>query len=509
MKTVKGQSECPEKHPSQRLDGCRSPSMWEKLAKWKAEKENLKRNSSVKTSSRQPFKVGRTQMRRGKVPARASEKIKLLVESNLNTNWTYRTSPRYSSCRKSVSHVKKSLCEKKLSSSQSVRKPHQARRETITLSAGDNTFSDKNICSHLNFKENDEKDIKVVPKERQKLQDRKLQSISKQKSSKVTKPRSSLQSKDIRSSNNTSSQKTLTNSKQKAQREGKLQKKKVEDKSVSVPAKDQTVSVSEEQTKLRLKLEQWLLAKGRTPSRATRFMKTPRAVCKVKQRVHDETHSSSYSNVLSVDEAMDACKDLLKEGCPPEYLSDWLDGLSAKLPCLQEVESFVSCRNLVLFAANDVAMTTHSPYLTSNSVEHQEEDSADAKKPASHQRRKSRRSSYQLLSPCEEVEESSVLKYQVREATPYFKRIHQALGQTSSTPSTMIVTPVRRSMRLSKRKSVSFASRQNNQLDTCVDSLNELPCGQEVQVVLRANRALEEEFGLVDEEPGQCITNNT
>lgn len=203
----------------------------------------------MKASSRQPFKVGHTTMRRGKVPARASEKIKLLVESNQNTNWTYRTSPRYASCRKSVSHVKKSLCEKKPSSNQSVRKPDQARRETITLSVGDNTFQDKNLRSHLTVKENDENDIKVVPKQRQKPQDRQLQSISKQKPSKVTKPKSSSQSKDVRKSSNISSQKTLTNSKQK--KESKLHMKKVGEESVKLPARDETVSVSEEQTKLR------------------------------------------------------------------------------------------------------------------------------------------------------------------------------------------------------------------------------------------------------------------
>lgn len=86
----------------------------EKLEQWRAEKR--KKQNVTKVSSKKPFKVCSTsaQQNNGRIPPKASERVKLLVESNFKTTWNYNTSPRHLNYRKS---------------SESVRKPRQSKEK--------------------------------------------------------------------------------------------------------------------------------------------------------------------------------------------------------------------------------------------------------------------------------------------------------------------------------------------------------------------------------------------
>lgn len=112
----------------------------EKLEKWKTEKKM--RQTSMKASTKKPFKAGSTSMQqnKGKVPSKASEKMKLLVESNLKTSWSYNTSPRHLNYRKTLASARRTpqQTEKRMNGKEnrkSVRKSTN-RRETLTLSTG-------------------------------------------------------------------------------------------------------------------------------------------------------------------------------------------------------------------------------------------------------------------------------------------------------------------------------------------------------------------------------------
>ncbi|XP_071847009.1 uncharacterized protein [Apostichopus japonicus] len=528
------------------LDQYRSPSMWEKLEKWKTEKKM--RQTSIKASTKKPFKAGSTSMQqnKGKVPSKASEKMKLLVESNLKTSWSYNTSPRHLNYRKTLASARRTpqQTDKRMNGKEnrkSVRKSTN-RRETLTLSTGkvkmdSRSKRDSKIVSQevskndtsnarretltlstgkkLNTQhEKQERDLKDEDEEndlRRELQvqrraakkrsantlggeqsGKKMNSVAERKDRRMTRERPWRQSK-------------VTNGGLGEERKLRAESHKwLHKTSLTKPSVHERPSTSQEGTQesIREKLEQWLIAKGKTPKRAAKFMKTPKVTTRSRMSLEEDEEATSLDNVLTVDEAMDACKNLLNEGCPAEYLFDWLTNIETKLPYLSDMESFLECRKTVQEAFNGQSIDEIIPEAIMDETKEVSIETVPGP-PATPTPRKPRRSCYQLLSPLGEHEESSAVKYQVRDATPYFKRIQQALGRTSDTPSTMIITPVRRSVRLSKRKSVSFASRERGEVDMCVSNLREiedLPLEEPVQLVLRSNRALEEEFDLNDEE---------
>nr|XP_054754131.1 cytoskeleton-associated protein 2-like [Lytechinus pictus] len=321
----------------------------------------------------------------------------------------------------------------------------------------------------------------------------------------------------------------------------------------NVPATAATL-VTPVQTKTKLdmkeRLDQWLIAKGKTPSRFHNFLgyessmqHTPlgnyqrRRSCTPhhgKDRRDTPGKGTQRTDGAPGHDTMKECLEMLEEGCPLEVMSIWLDGVVTKAPLIQQSAGYWLCRAKIaekksgdqaatecLFEAaefnpeplKDILDTLATYKLKLKmSLEEKSEETSSTNSPLRH-------------SPCldiqtpvahlefedEDLNQSSngeggerpgdshlSIKYSLKESTPYFARIHQTTGDFPPT-SCLLVTPVRRSARLdNKRRSVACLGTQLTRtpaVEDCMDSMSQVAANfPSAQLILRPNRALNEEF---------------
>ncbi|XP_071786571.1 uncharacterized protein [Asterias amurensis] len=294
---------------------------------------------------------------------------------------------------------------------------------------------------------------------------------------------------------------------------------------------------------MRHRLESWLAAKGKTPSRYSHvlnFKKTPADVRRRKianqraaksskrgtpslwQLDTEPSESNQDEVTTALNATMEECILLLQSDCPTEYVSEWLNSLVDKVPTIHRCAKYWLCR--ITIAQQEEQNANEIINIYERAVEEEAQPIQDVKDslqqyvikllnpivPTHHQDQSGASPEQPLLSTdevvtpearpvrSEQLLQSSVLKYCLTESTPLFDRIRKAIGEhlPATTPRLKLVTPVRRSIRLDQRRSVIPSSLLDH--DVCLASLDELQESGHQEFILRPNRALEAEF--LDEE---------
>eukprot|EP00057_Strongylocentrotus_purpuratus_P016646 XP_011671120.1 PREDICTED: cytoskeleton-associated protein 2 [Strongylocentrotus purpuratus] len=299
-----------------------------------------------------------------------------------------------------------------------------------------------------------------------------------------------------------------------------------------------TPGPSKSKSDIRGRLEQWLMAKGKTPSRFNNFLgyesslqhTTPGGGSHTRRRSGTPhlgrnrrdtpgkgTHRSGEGG--AVHGTMKECLEMLEEGCPLEDMLAWLDGMVTKAPLIQQSAGYWLCRAKIaekqggdqsaiecLFEAVEFnpepvkdILDTLATYRLKLKMSSEESEETRWKSPSIETG-----VDYRLRhSPCLEVqtpvahlrfeeedgnqspdgeddkrpgEDTSHLsiKYSLKETTPYFTRIHRTIGHSPPTPC-LLVTPVRRSARLdNKRRSVACLGTQLTRTPAVEDCLDSM-----------------------------------
>ncbi|XP_011662541.1 cytoskeleton-associated protein 2-like [Strongylocentrotus purpuratus] len=299
-----------------------------------------------------------------------------------------------------------------------------------------------------------------------------------------------------------------------------------------------TPGPSKSKSDIRGRLEQWLIAKGKTPSRFNNFLGYESSLQHTTPGGGSHTRRRSGTPHLgrnrrdtpgkgsrrsgeggAVHGTMKECLEMLEEGCPLEDMLAWLDGMVTKAPLIQQSAGYWLCRAKIAEKQGGDQSAIECLF---EAVEFNPEPVKDILDTLATYRLKLKMSSeeseetrwnspsietgvdYRLRhSPCLEVqtpvahlrfeeedgnqspdgeddkrpgEDTSHLsiKYSLKETTPYFMRIHRTIGHSPPTPC-LLVTPVRRSARLdNKRRSVACLGTQLTRAPAVEDCLDSM-----------------------------------
>ncbi|XP_066286631.1 cytoskeleton-associated protein 2-like [Branchiostoma lanceolatum] len=287
---------------------------------------------------------------------------------------------------------------------------------------------------------------------------------------------------------------------------------------------------------MRQKLEQWLKAKGKTPSRfnslltfrtpapgsARRSVRKPRMAAPFWPGLEDagkeEEDAGKDAVTLQLETIFQECMSAIDEGYPSDNISGILDTVFRSIPqCVQHAQYWLCRARLAQGQGDDhrvvsmfeMAVAAHAePYedikdaLTAFVVMKEaeqpqptpEDDGIDHVRPSALFKTPKRRSTFARLDQGAAFD-SSMKMYSV---TPHlFRRAHRAIKKTVPVPiawvAPIVVTPVRRSARIRRASALHPPALQEH--DLLVPSLADV---SEEEFVLRANRALVREPPMAD-----------
>lgn len=284
---------------------------------------------------------------------------------------------------------------------------------------------------------------------------------------------------------------------------------------------------------MRHKLNDWLVAKGKTPSkfrhlvcfdakmseRKKRDPKMLRSLTVEELTVQQETmdretpvavnlkgafdkvaeeeeigagdgQTQEDSDLSQLRTILDECTILFEAGCPQTDILKWLDSIEQNIPLAKKSAIFYICKAQVLQCTADLdsVLKVFEQAVINAAQPAQELASAlttIVKDITKERERKARQKGVEKRLQEENIFESSTIKYCVRQVTPFKKRSRKSTGDIS-TPQCNVLTPVRRSTRR------SLASLPDNlQEKTPVfNTLEELSKDDQKKTLFKENTAL-------------------
>ncbi|XP_064610051.1 cytoskeleton-associated protein 2-like [Liolophura sinensis] len=304
------------------------------------------------------------------------------------------------------------------------------------------------------------------------------------------------------------------------------------------PQKPRQTPRRKTQASLRQELEEWLKAKGKTPSRCRHLMcygtdrtsaggpcqphtKPLLSVEEISQQQRAMEQELTEDNVdMDVEKSdnlmvgvnimeeklrqlLKECMALLDMSCPVESLLAWLDRIAVDMPeALKSADFWISKAKLMQSTGN----TNHVLEVFEQAVRHEAKPSDALAKELTEMVKEMTTGGLKYLgvSKCEDllatprtpgrqikevqrnnIFESSAIKFCVKDKTPLLKRMRDVYGTDGCSPC-MIVTPVRRST----RKSLATIHESLQEKDRLYASMTDIPLSEQKVSLYQVNPAL-------------------
>ncbi|XP_033743476.1 cytoskeleton-associated protein 2-like isoform X2 [Pecten maximus] len=287
---------------------------------------------------------------------------------------------------------------------------------------------------------------------------------------------------------------------------------------------------------MRNRLNNWLVAKGKTPSKFRHLMcfdakmsarkksdpKTKRNITveeltvqqetmekettlavnlagmfdKVADEEKEETEADDHQTqedpgLSQLRTILDECTILFEAGCPHTDILKWLDSIEQNIPLARKSAIFYICKAQVLQSTADLdSVLKVFEEAVINAAQPAQELAtaltAIVKDISKERERKAHQKGIEKRIQEENIFESTAIKYCVRQVTPFSKRSRKSTGDTSTGSQCTVLTPVRRST----RRSLASLPDSLQEKTPVFNTLEELSDSDKKKTLYKENNAL-------------------
>ncbi|KAL3880039.1 hypothetical protein ACJMK2_032311 [Sinanodonta woodiana] len=274
------------------------------------------------------------------------------------------------------------------------------------------------------------------------------------------------------------------------------------------------------QTSMRAELDDWLKAKGRTPSKFRHLMCFDAEMAEEKNadpqvkpslsveeltRQQDHLKLEQLKNIAAdkehplckqLETVLQECNTLFEAGCPFDHIVAWLNSIYDKIPIARYAAEYYICKARVFKSTGDLdaVLAVFESAIINNAQPSEElatsiKDIVKAMSDDREKKAKQKSRTPQKFVVQENIFESSTIKYSVSKTAPYSE---SGKSKKRSFSASLVVTPVRRST----RRSLANLPDALKDKDT-YDKLEDLSEADKENALFQPNKALEEEFNKI------------